>query len=150
MCGGHMFEWAGGGMSVGGSRVFSMSTSQEPTPFAQGPSPSHRTSPSEYNVSAAQSAKVALKDGAEKPTFKLADAQWLRAQRAGIASAADLVQYQQKLQRASEGFARSQGHGVGRAIALTIAAVLIAIIGIALGIVIMEFAGEWIASMEEN
>ena len=139
-----------GEVSVGGSIVFAMSTSHEFNSFAQGPSPSRQSSPAEENASAAKSARTAQKDRAEKPTFRLADAQWLRAQRAGIANAADLVQYQQKLQRASEGFARSQGHGVGRAIALTIAAVLIAIIGIALGIVIMEFAGEWITSMEEN
>lgn len=89
------------------------------------------------------------KERSEEPRFRLADAQWLRAQRVSVSGEAALREFQGKLHDAARGIERSQGHAVGMACALTIFAVLLAVVGIAVGIVIMNVAGDWMTSMRE-
>ncbi|HHT59919.1 MAG TPA: hypothetical protein GXZ83_09640, partial [Corynebacterium stationis] len=44
----------------------------------------------------------------------------------------------------------SQGHGVGVAIAMTLGAIVLGVLGVSLGIFIMVLAGDWISSMAEG
>lgn len=86
----------------------------------------------------------------QQPSFRLTDAQWLRAQRHAIFSAEDLKAYQEQLTDAVVGFRQSQGNGVGVALAMTVGAVVLAILGVVLGLFIMGIAGDWLSSMGEG
>lgn len=82
--------------------------------------------------------------------FRLVDAQWLRAQRSAVSGEAELKAFQDKLTVAATSFQNSQGHGVGVAIAMTLGAIVLGVLGVSLGIFIMVLAGDWISSMAEG
>ena len=86
----------------------------------------------------------------QQPSFRLVDAQWLRAQRHAVSNTEDLKEYQQQLTDAVVGFRNSQGNGVGVALAMTVGAVVLAILGVVLGLFIMGIAGDWLSSMGEG
>lgn len=82
--------------------------------------------------------------------FSLPDAQWLRAQRAGIRGEVELQLFQAKLRSGAESFSKNSGHNVSKAVALTLGALAVAAVGIALGLVIMNVAGGAFISMMES
>ncbi|MFH0412489.1 hypothetical protein ACG98H_10430 [Corynebacterium sp. L4756] len=88
--------------------------------------------------------------GKKRPTFDLVDAQWLRAQRSAIRGEVELKDFQDKLAEAAVNYQSSQGNSVGIAIVSTLGAIVVAILGVILGIFIMVLASDWISSMGEG
>ena len=97
-----------------------------------------------------QAPQVQESDSDSEKKFRLVDAQWLRAQRSAVNGEVELKVFQDKLTDAATSFQNSQGHGVGVAIAMTLGAIVLGVLGVSLGIFIMVLAGDWISSMAEG
>ena len=97
-----------------------------------------------------QAPQVQESDRDSGKKFDLVDAQWLRAQRSAVNGEVELKVFQDKLTDAATSFQNSQGHGVGVAIAMTLGAIVLGVLGVSLGIFIMVLAGDWISSMAEG
>ena len=98
----------------------------------------------------AEAPQVQESDSDSEKKFRLVDAQWLRAQRSAVNGEVELKVFQDKLTDAATSFQNSQGHGVGVAIAMTLGAIVLGVLGVSLGIFIMVLAGDWISSMAEG
>ena len=82
--------------------------------------------------------------------YRFTDAQWLRAQRYAMPSEKNLRDYRKQLATAAFRLELRPGNTVGVAVFMSIAAVVLAIGGVLLGLFIMDIAGDWITSMKES
>lgn len=119
-----------------------MTHSEDSAPHASGA----QTDPSGSKKRSGKSGTKARK----APTFDLVDAQWLRAQRSAIRGDVELKAFQDKLAEAAVNYQNSKGNSVGIAIVSTLGAIVVAILGVILGIFIMVLASDWISSIGEG
>lgn len=75
------------------------------------------------------------------------DPSWLRAQRTAIFSRQDLTEFGGNLQRLTDDLEQRPGHGIGRAVVWTVAAVVVAALVMLVGVVLINFGQamwEWL------
>ncbi|MGX1737766.1 hypothetical protein ACWIB8_01170 [Corynebacterium flavescens] len=94
--------------------------------------------------------ELAVKERHQRLTFSLSDAQWLRAQRGLVVQSTELEPFQQKVAEGIAGYKNSTGISLGMAIVVTILTISLALVGVALGLFVMNAAGDWITSLRGN